>query len=81
VNLRCYFLSLLKIHHPGCEVCNAREISGAAMRRRLEELNWRRQHSVNDRDDEVEFVDSKRTAEGVASSPLVNVKKEMKKSA
>jgi hypothetical protein len=41
VNLRCYLLSLLRIHSPNCEVCNAREKYGVEMRRRLEELNWR----------------------------------------
>ena len=48
VNLRCRLLSLLRIHSPNCEVCNAREEYGLGMRRRLEELNWRRQpHSLN----------------------------------
>jgi hypothetical protein len=43
VNLKCYLLSLLKIQHPDCEHCNAREKYGEEMRRRLEELNWRTQ--------------------------------------
>jgi len=43
VNLKCYLLSLLRIHHPDCELCNAREKYGEEMRRRLEELNWRTQ--------------------------------------
>lgn len=41
MNLRCYLLSLLRIHSPNCEVCNARERYGVEMRERLEELNWR----------------------------------------
>jgi collagenase-like PrtC family protease len=41
VNLRCYLLSLLRIHSPNCEVCSARERYGVEMRKRLEELNWR----------------------------------------
>jgi hypothetical protein len=41
VNLRCRLLSLLRIHRPDCEVCNAREKHGVEMRKRLEELNWR----------------------------------------
>jgi hypothetical protein len=40
VNLRCRLLSLLKIHRPDCEVCNAREEYGVEMRKRLEELGW-----------------------------------------
>jgi collagenase-like PrtC family protease len=48
VNLRCYLLSLLRIHSPNCEVCSARERYGVEMRRRLEEMNWRTQpHSPN----------------------------------
>jgi hypothetical protein len=40
---KCYVLSLLKIQHPDCELCNAREKYGVEMRKRLEELNWRTQ--------------------------------------
>ena len=40
MNLRCRLLSLLRIHHPDCEVCNARERYGVEMRKRLEELGW-----------------------------------------
>ena len=48
VKLRCHLLSLLRIHRPDCEHCNAREKSGHEMRKRLEELNWRMQpDSVN----------------------------------
>ena len=43
MNLRCRLSSLLRIHSPNCEVCNAREEYGLEMRRRLEELNWRTQ--------------------------------------
>ena len=38
---KCYVLSLLKIQHPDCDLCNAREKYGVEMRKRLEELNWR----------------------------------------
>ena len=38
---KCYLLSLLRIQHPDCELCNAREKYGEEMRKRLEELNWR----------------------------------------
>ena len=48
MNLRCRLLSLLRVHSPNCEVCNTREVDGHEMRKRLEELNWRRQpHSLN----------------------------------
>jgi hypothetical protein len=39
----CYLLSLLKIHSPDCEHCNARETSWSDMRKRLDELSWRTQ--------------------------------------
>ena len=39
----CYLLSLLRIHSPDCEHCNARETRGDEMRKRLEELSWRTQ--------------------------------------
>ena len=41
MNLRCYLLSLLRMHIPDCEHCNARQAYGVEMRKRLEELNWR----------------------------------------
>jgi hypothetical protein len=51
VSLKCYLLSLLRIHRPDCEVCNAREEYGVGMRKRLEELNWRTQpHFLNNGD-------------------------------
>jgi hypothetical protein len=51
VKLRCYLLSLLRIHRPYCERCNVREIYGDEMRKRLEELNWRTQpRSLNNED-------------------------------
>ncbi len=43
MKLKCNLLSLLRIHRPDCEHCNAREKSGHEMRKRLEELNWRMQ--------------------------------------
>ena len=41
MKLRCSVLSLLRIHHPDCQYCKARERYGVEMRNRLEELNWR----------------------------------------
>jgi positive regulator of sigma E activity len=40
MKLRCYLLSLLRIHRSDCQYCNARETCGDEMRKRLEELNW-----------------------------------------
>ena len=39
MTLRCYLSSLLRIHHPDCKDCKAREQCGVQMRERLEELN------------------------------------------
>jgi len=58
----CYLLSLLRIQHPDCELCNARETGGEEMRKRLEELNWQTQpHSLNNGDhgERVKLFDSK----------------------
>jgi len=67
VSLRCYLLSLLRIHSPNCEVCNAREDYGLEMRKRLEELNWRTQPHSPASGDHVVF-DSE-PGEVVARSP------------
>jgi hypothetical protein len=72
VNWKCHLLSLLRIHHPDCEVCSAREEYGAEMRKRLEELSWRTQpHSLNNGDhgEVVGGFDSK-PGEVVASPPI-----------
>jgi hypothetical protein len=59
VNLKCYLLSLLRIHHPDCEICNARERYGVEMRRRLDELSWRTQpHSHGDHGEVAKVFDS-----------------------
>ena len=48
MSLRCHLSSLLRIHRPDCQHCNAREKYGVEMRKRLEELNWQTQaHSLN----------------------------------
>ena len=48
MKLRCYLLSLLRIHHPDCEHCHLCETCGDETRKRLEELNWRTQpYSLN----------------------------------
>ena len=57
---KCYVLSLLKIQHPDCELCNAREKYGVEMRKRLEELSWRTQpRSHGDHGEVMKVFDSK----------------------
>ncbi len=71
MKLKCYLLSLLRIHRPDCEHCKARETCGIEMREWLAELNCRTQpYSLNneDRGKPVE-VDSK-PAEVVAPPPI-----------
>jgi hypothetical protein len=60
--LTCYLLSLLRIHSPDCEHCNARKTDGNEMQKRLEELSWRtqpRSHKNGDRGEVVEDPNSK----------------------
>ena len=53
MTLKCYLLSLLRIHRLDCERCKANEKGGVEMRERLDELNSEPQpHSLNHRDDE-----------------------------
>ena len=76
---KCYLLSLLRIQHPDCELCNARERYGEEMRKRLEELNWRTQlRSHGDHGEVVKVFDSK-PAEVVASPPISLVQQQKKK--
>ena len=53
----CYLLALLRIHSPDCEHCNAREMSGDEMRKRLEELSWRTKPRSLKNDDHGEVVE------------------------
>ena len=63
MNLRvrmCYLLSLLRIHQPDCEHCNADQTCGEQMRKRLEELARRTPpHSLDNRERGGEVFDSK----------------------
>jgi hypothetical protein len=80
VNLRCYLLFLLRIHHPDCEICNARERYGVEMRKRLDELSGRTQpRSLTSGDHEgvVKVFDSK-PAEVLASPPISLAQREKK---
>ena len=40
MKLRCCLSSLLRIHHPDCQYCKARESYGIKMRKRLAEFGW-----------------------------------------
>ncbi len=68
MKLRCYLLSLLRIHRPDCEYCKAREKCGIEMRERLAELNWRTQ-PYSPHAEVVQVFDSK-PGEGVTSPPI-----------
>ena len=79
---KCYLLSLLRIQHPDCELCNAREKYGVEMRKRLEELNWRAQPrslSNGDHGEVVEVFDSEPCE--VVASPPISLKPEQRKTA
>ncbi len=70
---KCHLLSLLRIQHPDCELCNARETCGDELRKRLEELNWRTPpHSLN------KGVFDSKPGE-VAASPPLSLKAEQQK--
>lgn len=74
---KCYLLSLLRIQHPGCELCNPREKYGEEMRKRLEELNWRTQpRSHGDHEEVVKVFDSK---PGEVISPPISLAQQQKK--
>jgi hypothetical protein len=79
VNLRCYLLSLLRIHSPNCEVCNAREKYGVDMRKRLEELNWRTQPHLPNNGDHGEVVGVFDSRPGVVMSAPVSLKAQQQK--
>ena len=72
MNLKCRLLSLLRIHSPDCERCNAREVRGDEMRKRLEELNWRTEaHSLNNGDHvQVGEVFESKPGDVVATQPI-----------
>jgi hypothetical protein len=80
VKLRCYLLSLLRIHRPCCERCKAREIYGDEMRKRLEELSGRTPpRSLNSRDhgEVVEVFDS--NPDELVESPPNSLAQQQKK--
>ena len=80
VKLRCYLLSLLRIHPLGCEHCKASEKSGVEMRERLEELNRQTQPNLLKKEihgEIAEGVDSK-PSEVLASAPISSAKREKK---
>jgi hypothetical protein len=72
MKLRCFLLSLLKIHHPDCQRC-ARGTSGEVMRKRLEELGWRTHPSVSNYGDHAEGIELgvfNTEPRGVVSTPI-----------
>jgi hypothetical protein len=79
VKLRCYLLSLLRIHRPDCEHCKAREKCGLEMRERLEELNRRTQPNLlkEVHREVVEVFDSK--PGGVDSSATISSARQVNK--
>jgi len=78
MKLRCYLLSLLRIHDSDCELCIAHERHGIEIRQRLEELNWRTlPHSANNGDHRIDKVDSKRGT--TQASPAISTKKQKAK--
>ena len=80
MKLRCYLLSVLRIHGPDCEHCNAHETCGYEMRKRLEELSGRTQlHSLsNGNHEEVVGVFDSKPSEVVASPPISLVQQQNK---
>jgi hypothetical protein len=80
VKLRCYLLSLLRIHRLDCEHCKAREKCGIEMRERLAELNWRTQPNLVKKGVHGEVVphfDSE--PDEVVASPAIPVAQQLKK--
>jgi hypothetical protein len=72
VKLRCYLLSLLRIHRPDCEHCKACAKYGLEIRERLEELNRRTQPNLLKKEvhgEVVEVFDSK-PGDVEASAPI-----------
>jgi len=51
----CYVLSLLRIHSPDCEHCMARQTCGDELRKRLEELDGRKQPSSHENGNHRDF--------------------------
>jgi hypothetical protein len=85
VNLKpriCYLLSLVRLHSPDCERCNAHETHGDEMRKRLEELSWRTQPRslTNENHGEVMEVSDSKPGEVVANTPI-SLKPEQRKTA
>ena len=75
---KCYLLSLLRIHHSDCELCNAPEKYGEAMRRRLEELNWRTQPRSHGDHEEVAKVFDSEPGEVISTPVPLKVQQENK---
>jgi hypothetical protein len=72
--------SLLRLHRPDCEQCNAREKYGLELRKRLEELGWGTQPHSPTNGDHGAIVEVFRSEPGevVARSPIPAKRKEQK---
>lgn len=80
MKLRCYLLSLLRIHRPDCELCKARETCGDEMRKRLEELSGRMQSNLLKMEVHGEVVEAFDSKPGeVAGSPPISLVERVKK--
>ena len=78
MNLRCYLLSLLRMHQPDCERCKTQNMKGYELRERLEELNWRtKPRPINPEICKLEVVAHKRRLGRV--KPPASVKTRSKK--
>ena len=80
MTLRCYLLSIVRLHSPECERCKAHGILGDEMRKRLEELNWRKQPRslIHGDNGEVAEVFNSKAPEGAARRP-VSVKEQQER--
>jgi hypothetical protein len=78
VNLRCYLLSLLKLHSLDCD-CNAPKTSGDEIRKRLDELSGRTQPRSLNYGDHGEAVGVFDSEPGEVISPPISLAQQRKK--
>lgn len=78
MKLRCYLLSLVRLHSAECKLCNVSATSGEEIRRRLEELNGRPRWLIHGDHGEVAEVFASKPAEGAARQPI-SLKAQQKK--
>ena len=78
MNLRCYLLSLLKLHSLDCD-CNAPKTSGDEIRKRLDELSGRTQPRSLNYGDHGEAVGVFDSEPGEVISPPISLAQQRKK--